>query len=346
MGKRGISSRFALLLLLAACGGSEADEPQPAESAQPEETSRGVRELELQDELQAEFDIPDQPEWITSGFGSVWVTRDEAAAVERIDPETNEVVASIDVGAHPCAGIVAAYDAVWVPSCEDQALFRIDPETERAAAVMEIPVYLSTGAFSTELSASAGSIWMVTEGKSGVFDALARIDPGSEKVVATIPLGYQGSSVSATEDAVWVTAPNDGILIRIDPASEEVVAEVTGLEAPNFVAAGDQGVWVLSGTDGERVPGDGSVTRIDPETNEIAATIPIDENPGQAGHIAVGEGSVWVRTQYTLLAKIDPATDAIVERYTDQKGIGSLRVDFDSVWMTDFAFNNVWRVPA
>jgi streptogramin lyase len=331
----------ALVLAMAGCGGG-------GETATPPERSpvaEGPVELALEDELEAELDIPDQPEWITTGFGSVWVTRDEAGAVERIDPETNEIVASIDVGAHPCAGIVAAYDAVWVPSCEDQALYRIDPQTQKGAAVMEIPVYLSTGALTTELSASAGSIWMVTEGESGVFDALARIDPETEKVVATIPLGYLGSSVAATEDAVWVTAPDDDVLIRVDPASDEVVAEVAGLEAPNFVAAGDEGVWVLSGVDSERSGGDGSVASIDPETNEVASTVSIDEDPGQAADLALGGGSVWARTQYTLLAKIDPTTGRIVERYTDQKGIGAVVVDFGSVWLSDFAFNNVWRVP-
>jgi YVTN family beta-propeller protein len=338
---RGAKIATVLLLSLAACGGG-GETPTPQENSPAAE---GPVELTLGEELEAELDIPDQPEWITTGFDSVWVTRDEAAAVERIDAETNEVVATIDVGAHPCAGIVAAYDSVWVPSCEEQALYRIDPETERAAAVMEIPVYLSTGALTTELSASAGSIWMVTKGKSGVFDALARIDPGTEEISTTIPLGYPGSSVAATEDAVWVTAPDDGVLLRVDPASDEVVAEVVGLEAPNFVAAGPEGVWVLSGTDSEREPGDGTVTGIDPETNEIAATVQLDENPGQASDIAVGEGFVYARSQYTLLAKIDPASGEVVERYTDRKGLGGVVVDFGSVWLSDFAFNNVWRVP-
>jgi streptogramin lyase len=329
-----------LMLVLASCG--DGGESPPREGPPPAE---GPVELTLEEELEAELDIPDQPEWVATGFGSVWVTRDEAAAVERIDAETNEIVATIDVGAHPCAGIVAAYDSVWVPSCEEAVLYRIDPQTDKASAAIEIPIFKSTGALTTELGAAAGSIWMVTEGESGAFDALARIDPEAEKVVATIPLGYPGTSVAATEDAVWVTAPDDGVLIRVDPASDEVVAEVTGLEAPNFVAAGDEGVWVLSGTDSERSGGDGSVTSIDPETNEVASTVRIDEDPGQAADVTLGEGFVWVRTQYTLLAKIDPTTGQIVERYTDRKGLGAVVVDFGSVWLSDFAFNNVWRVP-
>jgi virginiamycin B lyase len=347
MRRRTRASVAVSILLLAACGGSEEDPPQTAQPTTPSETGGGVVELSLQDELFAELDIPDQPDWITTGYGSAWVARDEAAAVDRIDTETNEVVATIDVGAHPCNGIVAAYDSVWVPSCEEQALYRIDPESEKVSSTIEVPIFLSTaGELGHELSAGTGSIWMVTEGESGAFDALARIDPGTEKVVSTIPLGYLGTSVAATDEAVWVTAPDGGVLIRIDPATEEIVAEVSGLEAPNFVAAGDEGVWVLSGTTSDRTPGDGSVARVDPVTNEVAERIQIDETPGQATDIAVGEGFVWARTQYTLLAKIDPAANMLVERYTDQKGIGGVAVDVGSVWLSDLAFNNVWRVPA
>jgi virginiamycin B lyase len=347
MQRRTMSLTILVALLLGGCGETDDGATDPAGSASPSETAASVVELELQEELEAELDIADQPDWITTGFGAAWVARDEAAAVDRIDAETNEVVATIDVGAHPCNGIVAAFDSVWVPSCEEQALYRIDPESNEASPVIELPVFLSTsGALGHELSAGAGSIWMVTEGESGDFDALARIDPETEKVTATIPLGYAGASVAATDDAVWVTAPDDGVVVRVDPASEEVVAEVADLQAPGFVAVDTEGAWVLSGLTSDRTPGDGSLTRIDPATNEVAGTIQIDEAPGQAADVAVGGGFVYVRTQYTLLAKIDPASSSIIERYTDQKGIGGVAVDEDSVWLSDLAFNKVWRVPA
>ncbi len=77
----------------------------------------------------------------------------------------------------------------------------------------------------------------------------------------------------------------------------------------------------------------------------MASRIQVDDRPGQAGDVVLGEGSVWVRTQYTLLARIDPVANRVVERYTDQKGLGGVVADFGSVWLSDFAFNRVWRVP-
>lgn len=335
--------RPVVLVLMAAataCGGGEGATP-----SQSEPTAQGPVELSLEEELEAELDIPDQPDWITSGYGSVWVAVDEAGTVDRIDPQTNEVAASIPVGENPCNGLVAEFDSIWVPSCDELAIYRIDPETEKVTATIDFTFQQSLqGNLGQELGSGAGSLWMVTEGKGGEFDVLGRIDPDTERVSATIPLGYGGTALAATDEAVWVVAPDDGVVLRVDPASEEVVAEIDGLEAPNFVAAGDEGVWVLSGVDSERTGGDGSVTRIDPATNEITASVQIDETPGQANDIALGDGFVWARTQYTLLAKIDPATDSIVERYTDQKGTGGIVVDFGSVWLSDLAFNNVWRV--
>jgi hypothetical protein len=84
---------------------------------------------------------------------------------------------------------------------------------------------------------------------------------------------------------------------------------------------------------------------VDPKTNEIEARIQIDERTGTAGGLEVGEGFVWARSSITILAKIDPNSDSIVDRYPNDKAGGDLVVDFGSVWLSDFAFNRVWRLP-
>jgi YVTN family beta-propeller protein len=47
------------------------------------------------------------------GAGAVWVTNSGDATVSRIDPATNEVVDTLDVGAAP-TGIAVANGFVWV----------------------------------------------------------------------------------------------------------------------------------------------------------------------------------------------------------------------------------------
>lgn len=341
--------------LLTACSsdadrGAQPERAAPTASPSPDSAGPGeggVPTVSLADRLEAELTIEGQPDWMASGYGSMWVAVDEAGTVDRIDPATNEVVANVKVGDHPCAGMAAGFGSIWVPSCSKQALYRISAASEKVEAVVKLPVFQTfsgTGPFGG-LAAGAGAVWMVTEGKDGAFDTLARIDPPSNRVTDEIPLGHLGGGVAVGGGAVWVSAPEDGVLLRVDPRSRKVVGEVDGLAQPSLIAADREAVWVLSATWADHPDGDGSVTRIDPATNEVVATIEIDESPGEAGEIAIGEGFVYARSQFTLLAKIDPATNSLVERYEDRKGLGDVEVGFGSVWLSDFAFNRVWRLP-
>ena len=337
-----------VILVVALAGACSPTETESGQKSKPRSSPGDPASLSLEDELQAELTIDDQPDWMTSGFGSIWVLRDEAGAVDRIDPKTNEVRSTIKIGEHPCDGIVAAFGSVWAPSCTDQALYRISPRTEKVEAVIDVPIFKSlsgAGPFGG-VDGGEGAMWLVTDGGKGVFNALARIDPESNSVTETIPLGHVGGGVASGGGAIWVTAPDDGLLLRVDPATGKVEAEVKGLSQPSWLAVGEGGVWVLSSIWSDHPDGDGSVVRIDPETNEVIARIEVDERPGQAAEVTLGNGFVWARTQYTLLAQIDPSTNSIVSRYTDQKGIGGVEVAFGSVWLSDFAFNRVWRVPA
>jgi DNA-binding beta-propeller fold protein YncE len=55
---------------------------------------------------------------------------------------------------------------------------------------------------------------------------LQRIDPASNAVVATTPLGAQPGFLAAGEGAVWVQEQGDGTLARIDPRSNTVTGRV------------------------------------------------------------------------------------------------------------------------
>ncbi|MFN2543201.1 MAG: hypothetical protein ABR600_01330 [Actinomycetota bacterium] len=334
--------------LLTACTSNDGSTGAPRTTAPNATTTEDqVRSWILEDRLQAELTIEDQPDWMAVGYGSIWVLVDEAAAIDRIDPSTNQVVAAIEVGTHPCNGLVAGFGSIWVQSCSEQKMYRISARRQAVEAVIDIPVFRSlpgTGPFGG-IAAGAGALWMVTAGRDGAFDLLARIDPRTNKVKDRIELGHLGGGVAVGDGAVWVSAPEDGLLLRVNPVSGEVVEEIGGLAQPAWVAAGEGGVWVISSTWPDHPHADGSVTRVDPATNEVVSRIGIDEGPGEAAGITVGGGFVWVRTQYTLLAEIDPTLNTVVERYVDQKGLGDVDVGFGSVWLSDFAFMRVWRVP-
>ena len=60
-----------------------------------------------------DIQVGDGPSAIVSGAGSIWVANTLAGTVSRIDPSTNDVVATIETGNAP-SGITVAEDFVWV----------------------------------------------------------------------------------------------------------------------------------------------------------------------------------------------------------------------------------------
>jgi streptogramin lyase len=141
--------------------------------------------------------------------------------------------------------------------------------------------------------------------------------------------------VAASFDAVWVTLPDQGMVVRVNPSSNKVVARIKVHPGPRFLATGEDAVWVLSQSDG-------SVARIDPSTNRVAATIRANV-PGEGGCIAAGEGSVWVTMPQTPVIRIDPGDNRVAERYTGAGG-DCISAGLGSVWLSNHDFGDIWRI--
>jgi streptogramin lyase len=62
-----------------------------------------------------------------------------------------------------------------------------------------------------------------------------------------IPAGYRPFDVAIGTDAVWVVSSEGGTIQRIDPQTNRVVATIRPAAAPVAVAAAEDAVWVLSG---------------------------------------------------------------------------------------------------
>ena len=57
---------------------------------------------------------------------AVWVTTNSANTLSKIDPQTNRVVATFEVGSGP-VGIAFSDDALWVANESDNTVWRIKP---------------------------------------------------------------------------------------------------------------------------------------------------------------------------------------------------------------------------
>jgi len=164
---------------------------------------------------------------------------------------------------------------------------------------------------------------------------LARLDPDTDKVVASIPLP-PGSYVPAFgEGSLWVTCTDKDLVSRIDPRTNLIVETVKTGKKPRFLAIGGGAVWVLN-------QGDGSVTRIDPATNKVVATIELGV-PGDGGDISAGEGSVWVTSFEFPLTRIDPSRNKVTQQFAGPGG-DAVRAGLGSVWLSNLKQGNVWRI--
>jgi YVTN family beta-propeller protein len=271
------------------------------------------------------------PDWLEIGFGSVWVSNGGLGAVQRIDPDTNKVIAEVKVN-RPCAEMAAGYGSLWVASRRDKLIYRIDANSNKVTAT--IPVTIADSEAS--VAAGEGGVWVLTDRKG----VLSRIDPRTNEVVARTSVKPDSYAAAAGYGAIWITntgpprSKENGSVQRVDPRTNTVVATIAVRGQPRFLAVGEGAVWVLN-------QADGSVSRIDPKTNEIVATVEVGV-PGPGGDIAAGEGAVWVRATKVLLSVIDPTTNKVIKRFGPAQGSGAVRAGDGKVWVSAHDVNKVW----
>jgi DNA-binding beta-propeller fold protein YncE len=158
--------------------------------------------------------------------------------------------------------------------------------------------------------------------------------PSAGTVAARIPVGTSVIAVAANDEAVWALT-NDRRLVRIDPATNKVVATIglPDSEWPeSFVAIGDGAVWVtVASPSTTSNPEFDSLLRIDPATNTIAARIHVGHSPEG---IAVTANAIWTANHRSSwqstaahpdgifeISRVDPATNAETRRVQVEKRI-------------------------
>lgn len=176
---------------------------------------------------------------------------------------------------------------VWVAN-DSGTLYRIDPVANHISAIIQVA---SERAGLRGAAVGAGGVWVPVANPGG----LVRIDAGSNRVVARIPLGRplrDPVGVATTADAVWVTCcayevggRPGGKLMRVDPATDKVTARLTLPEEPLAVATAHDQLWVATT--------EGGAIRVDPASNR-AATVLRGVPQGVAQTVAVGAGGVWL----------------------------------------------------
>jgi YVTN family beta-propeller protein len=177
------------------------------------------------------------------------------------------------------------------------------PEATGPRVVAKIRTGQDTG-----VVAAFGSAWTADHREGTV----SRIDVGTNRVTARIPIGELPYAVTAGGGAVWAPALLSKRLVRINPKTNRVTASVDG--SFNRLAFGAGAVWVIEWPNAPDPPDPWRgryVTRIDPSSAKVVTRI---ELPGPSESIAVGEGAVWSATKGGWLVRIDPRKNRIVRK--------------------------------
>ncbi|HEY4845542.1 MAG TPA: hypothetical protein VII89_07590 [Candidatus Dormibacteraeota bacterium] len=176
--------------------------------------------------------------------------------------------------------------------------------------------------------AGENAVWVPNTSDGSV----SRIDPRTNRVVATLRIGDQPafyhrdceakwnvhafmgpsfhvrdcdlpSALAVGAGALWVLKNDDKTVLRIDPKSERIVARVPLAFVPFDIAASSDGVWITGYYDD-------ALARIDPTSNQVVANLTV---PDGASGIAITDGAVWVASSIAgKVSRIDPATNRAV----------------------------------
>jgi len=184
---------------------------------------------------------------IAVGLGSVWVA--DPAFITRLDP-SGRFRKLISIDYTPQSSVDVGYGAVWAVT--GRGVVRIDSATnEIAARIPSSQTGTASGLSSTAVAVGEAAVWVANTFVPGsVFKtstkrgSVSRINPQTNVVVTTIPVGHEPFAIAAGYGAVWVTNRTDGTIMRIDPRTNKVVKTINVGGTPEGIAVGPDTVWV------------------------------------------------------------------------------------------------------
>src|ERR1700761_1472288 len=127
----------------------------------------------------ATFKLGKTADWVAIAADAVWVASTGPFALNRIDPNSNALTATVKLPGSPCAGLAVGAGSLWVPLCTKQpSLAKVDLGTNQVSTVFPVGPAAEEGG----VAFGADSVWLIVD-KRG---SLARIDPASGAVLSPV----------------------------------------------------------------------------------------------------------------------------------------------------------------
>jgi YVTN family beta-propeller protein len=199
---------------------------------------------------------------LAAAEGAVWVENPyPQLSVLRIDPARDRVAATFRAGGPPsfgfdsgtaggvpgASGIAVGDAAIWVGT--DVGVVRIGVRSNGVSATIRLGVVIPTA-----LAFGDGAIWVAARPgfrccppETVGTGTLTRIDPATNSVEATIPIGGNPAGLAVGEGSIWIADPSTRSVVRVDPETNRVVARIEVGARPRGIAVGGGSVWISVG---------------------------------------------------------------------------------------------------
>ena len=171
-------------------------------------------------------------------------------------------------------------------------------------------------------------------------NAVAIIDPGSNKVTGQIGVGVAPAALATGAGDLWVANTSDQSITHIRLADGQVVGSVPVGGVPTSVAVSPTAVWVAT----EGPGGVPQVVRIDPRFDVAGKPRSVAGDPTGAASVAVVQRTVWLASEGGQLEQLDPAGNPIGAPIETGNSPSSVAVGEGGVWTADAFGNDVARI--
>ena len=301
--------------------------------------------------------VMDTPLKVAATDEAIWVALHRAGRVDRIDPRTNKVVASVETPTPQCRPgacnglqtIAASRRDVWVFNDEKTQLVHIDARTNRV--VGSVP---TTGYTWSDPVIDGNSVWAALAHSGDIVRISARTNAVTKTVHVDAP---QAWPIAVVDGALWVGSYDPGLeggaaeqLHRVDPKRGTITKTVTGVTGVHGRVVGDD-LWLL-GCAFIAVPDSvnacPSVHRVDGRTGAREAEVTVQGFPSYP--VAIDDHTLAIDVDGgpntpMWISIIDTRRNAEIAAYDRPAAEFAAGMTFaaGSLWVADWSANTVTR---
>jgi hypothetical protein len=213
---------------------------------------------------------------LTYGEGSLWVLNEHDGNLVRIDPGTNQVSATIELGKGFWLGLKIADGAVWAVGEENGIVKRLDPQSNKVVDEFSVGRPQKNGLFTMVLEGGSyyfavgdGTLWVAdSQSMSTGKYVLSRIDPKTHERVAQIEIDDSQGAPAFWNGFGWVSMASGNsrlghfitkIDLKTNRAAGQIFLPASGRlfnrgASPAILLADENSLWSLSrGFNGDSV---------------------------------------------------------------------------------------------